>query len=470
MDRLAFLKAIEADRDQHVALLQKFIQAPSPNPPGDTGEAAQVLITYLNEHGVETEIVAPQGPERPNVVSEFEVTVADGDDGSGSKHDDEQVRVIMNGHLDVFPVDETRSDRWSHGGPWSGHCDGRYVFGRGGVDMKAGTAASAIAFAYLNRHRRHLGRRRGAAAAAAAAAVGNQPARPKASVALTLVSDEETGGKFGSRYLLETDPKWRGTVMINAEPGGLQSIRFGEKGTLRMTFTVVTRGVHGAYTHLSEGANRIAARLIERLLTLEDMETNLDRQIVEHMARPEVRRTVDSIMGPGAADIVLRPTVNVGTLHGGIKVNMIPDRCAVEVDVRLPIGLTKGPVLARIDQIIDSPDFRDRTGKPTVSYHVQEAASNPPSHCSPTHEMVEALANAAQTVTSGHPEPLQPLAIPSLGATDTKFWRYHGVPAYVFGVSPETMAAGVDERVSVEEFLVVVRTHALAVWDYLGGE
>jgi hypothetical protein len=40
--------------------------------------------------------------------------------------------------------------------------------------------------------------------------------------------------------------------------------------------------------------------------------------------------------------------------------------------------------------------------------------------------------------------------------------------SYVLGVSPESMAAK-DESVSVEEFLAVVKTHALATWEYLGG-
>ena len=43
------------------------------------------------------------------------------------------------------------------------------------------------------------------------------------------------------------------------------------------------------------------------------------------------------------------------------------------------------------------------------------------------------------------------------------------MPAYVFGVSPESMAA-MDESVSVDEFIAVVKTHALAPWEYLGGE
>lgn len=45
----------------------------------------------------------------------------------------------------------------------------------------------------------------------------------------------------------------------------------------------------------------------------------------------------------------------------------------------------------------------------------------------------------------------KPVAIPSLGATDCQFWRYEGIPAYMFGLDPESMAAR-DENVSVDEF------------------
>jgi succinyl-diaminopimelate desuccinylase len=442
MDKAQFLDQITADAESHIELLRHFIQAPSPNPPGTTAAAAQVLLDYLNARGVETEIIAPDGPEKPNFVAEF-VSGA----GAGQEEDDSTgpgQRVILNGHLDVFPVDPSQDSQWTHGGPWSGHYDGTYIFGRGGVDMKAGTAASVIAFAYLHRYRQYLRRKH-------------------SSVALTVVSDEETGGKFGSRYLLEQDQdkdRWKGTVMINAEPGGLQSIRFGEKGTLRMTFTITTLGVHGAYTHLSEGANRIAARLIGRLVAVvEQIEPTWDDEVRKQLEREEVRKVIDEIMGQGAHRSVLRPTVNIGTIHGGIKVNMIPDRCVLEADIRLPIGLRKEVVLEKIDKLL-----RDEFPS-TASYEVQEAASNPASHCSPSHEMVTALADAAEKVTGR-----RPLAIPSLGATDAKFWRYHHVPAYVHGVSPETMAAAVDERVRVDEFLSVVRTHALAVWSFLGGE
>lgn len=114
--------------------------------------------------------------------------------------------------------------------------------------------------------------------------------------------------------------------MINAEPSGLQSIRFSEKGTLRVTFTIRTVGAHGAYLRLSEGANRVAARLIAALTSVEDIvPPHVPDSIKEHLQKPEARAVMDEIMGKGAADIAPKPTLNIGMLHGGLKVNMIPD-------------------------------------------------------------------------------------------------------------------------------------------------
>jgi len=59
MDKQAFLDTVEADHAAHIALLQKFIQAPSPNPPGDTADAAGVLSDYLVQQGVPVETISP---------------------------------------------------------------------------------------------------------------------------------------------------------------------------------------------------------------------------------------------------------------------------------------------------------------------------------------------------------------------------------------------------------------------------
>ena len=218
---------------------------------------------------------------------------------------------------------------------------------------------------------------------------------------------------------------------------------------------VQTEGAHGAYLHRSKSATRIAAKLIEDLAIMEEIVPEIDPRLEEYLKKVEVRSAVDEAMGKGAADIMLKATLNVGTIHGGLKVNMIPDKCIFETDIRLPIGLKAEQVMETIYRILER--------YPEATVEIQKAASNPAASCSHEHPMVGILARKVEAVT----EKL-PMAIPSLGATDCKFWRYKGVPAYVLGVSPESMAAK-DESVSVEEFLAVVKTHALAAWEYLGG-
>lgn len=168
-------------------------------------------------------------------------------------------------------------------------------------------------------------------------------------------------------------------------------------------------------------------------------------------------------MGKGAADIAMKCTLNIGTLHGGLKVNMIPGTCAFEADIRMPLGLTEDDVLAVVRGVLDRPAYRG-----AAAVEVQRAASNPAAACAHDHPMVGILARQAVRVGGGGGARPPPLAVPSLGATDCKHYRYRGIPAYVFGVSPETMGA-TNESVSLDEFLVVVKTLALAGWEYLGG-
>jgi succinyl-diaminopimelate desuccinylase len=379
--KASLLSAIDDDRPRLVAFLQTLIRAPSPNPPGDTTAAAAVVISYLQSHGIHTDtITAPNKPHLPNVVTVLN------EDGTGAC-------LVMNPHLDVFPVSD--GNEWTHG-PWSGDVVSGRIYGRGVVDMKAGTAAQVIAFAFLSRH-------------IAPEYVGTATPNSKRRIALACVSDEETGGKFGSVHLLDNDPRretWLGDVVLNAEPVALSSIRFAEKGTLRLTFTIKAQSAHGAYTHLSEGAIRIAARLIARLVKLEDFDGfEIDPAVGELLKRQDVRDRADEIMGAGAAASITRPTVNIGTISGGNKVNTIPGLCSFEADVRLPCGLTAAVLMKEINIII--ADF------PSASVEVQEAASNPPNWNAPDHALVRAVQRNAEGVLGK--EAKKVLALPSLG-------------------------------------------------------
>ncbi|KAF1844440.1 putative acetylornithine deacetylase [Cucurbitaria berberidis CBS 394.84] len=398
------LNEIEANRDDYIQLLQHFIQAASPNPPGDTTKASQVILDFLSQHGISADIIAPQA-HMPNIVTDF-----DGKQGPGP-------RVVFNGHIDTFPASE--SEKWKRD-PYSGHNGGSSIHGLGAVDMKAGTAASVIAFTLLKKRAQHL----------------------RGSIALTAVSDEETGGKYGTKYLLEQtgSDRWKGDCVINGEPGGLQSVRFGEKGLLRLNFTVSTRGANGAYKNLSRGANILAARLITALQeTVEALPSDLPQDLKEHFDNPDVRDVVDEIIGPGSLTI--------------LPVHVIPSQAAFTADIRLPIGLTRNKVLAQINIILK--DF------PEASYVVHEAASNPANYLAHDHPFAKCITDVTERVTGSRPLPLA-----GMGGTDCKFFRYKGVPAFVLGVSPKGMGAR-GEAVLIEEFVAVVKVHTLAVWKCL---
>ena len=100
---------------------------------------------------------------------------------------------------------------------------------------------------------------------------------------------------------------------------------------------------------------------------------------------------------------------------------------------------------------------------PGASIEVPSHAAVDPTWSDPAHPMVGIIQDSVDGLLGFRPPP-----IVSLGGTDARFWRRHGVPAYVYGPSPEGMG-GPDEGVRVDEFLHVVRTHAISAWRYLAG-
>jgi succinyl-diaminopimelate desuccinylase len=412
--REQILAWIERDRDELVRFLSAFVAIPSPNPPGDTRKAASFLADRLRSEGVPIEIRSAKD-HLPNVVGIFE-------GASLGRH------LVLNGHIDVFPVGP--AEPWSRD-PWSGAVEGGKVHGRGVVDMKCGTSASVWTYIYLHRLREHLAGR----------------------LALTCVSDEETGGTWGTKWLIESYPdEFRGDCVLNGEPSVPNMIRFGEKGTLRLVFEIDTPGAHAAYTHQSANAIRIAADLIGDLYGLECMRFEQDEAV--RRAIEASGPAIDRGLGAGASGILNRITVSPGVIGGGLKINMLPGHCRIEVDIRLPVGLKHAAVMAQVETIV--------AGHPAARMTPVWTHSSEPSVCDPEHEMVGILKRTVREL--GREEPVPAV---SLGATDAKHWRHRGVPAYIYGCTPNNMAKA-DEWVDIEEYLHVVRTHVLATAAYLG--
>jgi succinyl-diaminopimelate desuccinylase len=331
---------------------------------------------------------------------------------------------VLNGHIDVFPVGDAVG--WTHD-PWGGEVIDGKIYGRGAADMKCGTTASILAYALLHRIKDRL----------------------NGKLTLTAVSDEETFGPWGARYLMEHHPEIRGDCLLNGEPSSPYTIRFGEKGPLWLEFTVHTPGAHGAYTHASGSATKIAMRLAMELETLSEIAPELPHNVAR--AIDEGREAMDTAMGEGAGQIMPKVTLNIGRIEGGLKVNMIPGQCRFEADIRLPVGLTKERVLCAIGELL--------TRYPEVT--MREIGGTEPSWCDPDGEMVEIIQRNVDRLRG-----FRPIPTISLGGTDARLWRHANIPAYVYGPFPRGMGSR-DEHVEIEEFLHVVRTHVLSAYDYL---
>lgn len=405
------LDKIEQDKDKIVEFVREFVKRRSPNPPGVTTPAADFVRDFLKREALPFREISPAA-DRPNFLGTFEFAPAE-------RH------LVLNGHIDVFPVED--EGRWTVD-PWGGDLiDGR-IYGRGAADMKCGTTASIWTYYYLSTLAEHLAGK----------------------LTLTVVSEEENFGPLGMIHLMERHAdEVMGTCCLNGEPSSPYSVRFGERAPLWLKFTVTTKGGHGAFVHTSENAALLALDIISELRRVPDLQFQEPGALAA--ALNESAEAVDQAYGKGAADVIRRVTFGIGTIRGGVKVNMIAAECEFEADFRLPNGVTSAEILARVDEIVSR--------YPQAKYKILQRSE--PNWCEPDHEMMGIVQENAQLISG-----ILPAKVVSPGATDARLWRLRGVPAVVYGPTPNGMG-GADEFVSVEELMHVVKSHALSAFDYL---
>lgn len=409
-DRDGLVQLIENQRGEMLGFLQALLRCRTPNPPGDTRSAMGLVRAFLHERGLIFEEVTAEAT-MPNVVASF-------DGARQGRH------LVMNGHIDVFPVGE--AEKWEHD-PWAATIVENRIVGRGACDMKSGTTALLFAFAALSEMRADLAGR----------------------LTLTVVSDEETFGPYGSRHVLATRGDVLGDCMLSSEPTSPMALRYGEKGPLWLRFEVETRGAHGAYAHMSPNAIQVAAEIIRDLSVLCDMETAATQALARDLARHA--DTIDAAYGKGASGIIAKMTINPALIQGGVKINMIPSHASFDIDIRVPPGLDDATVLGQVDALInDRPDVRY-----TVLHY------DAPNLSPVDHPMIGILQANAEEVSGVVPAP-----IIGLGATDARLWRQACVPAFVYGPSPRNMGTA-NEYVEIEEFMQVAKVHALSALDFL---
>ena len=399
-------------RDQVVANAQALIRAASPNPPLSTQAVAAVAARLLREQVPGVELTLHEtGDGVVNVVARVR--------GAGPGR-----RLVMNGHLDTYPLNEALP--WSVD-PLGGELrDGR-LFGRGAADMKGGIAASVTALALLAEHR-HLWR---------------------GEAVLALGGDEESMGVLGTQWLIDNVPHASGDAVIIGDVGSPAVLRFGEKGFLWIELEAVGVPAHGAHVHRGVNAlDRLRAAL-DALAALRDMPVAAPDAVTRAIAA--AKPVSEPLSGVGEAETLSRVTVNIGTIHGGTSLNLIPAAASAGIDVRLPVGVSTAEIEARFAAAVGAMEG--------ISWRVLRRVE--PSFTPPDAAIVRIVAAAARDVLGA-----APAVNMRVGGSDSRLYRAAGVPTVVYGPTPYNMG-GADEYALVDELHAVATVHALAALDFL---
>jgi acetylornithine deacetylase len=241
----------------------------------------------LHGAGIETLTVAdPRDPSRCNLHASV-----------GPK---DMPGVMLSGHTDVVPVE---------GQPWTvppfqaTERDGR-IYGRGSADMKGFVACAVMAMVRASRE---------------------ELRRP---LQISLSFDEEIGC-VGVRHLLrELENTLPAPLLCLIGEPTLMKIGTGHKGKAAYRARCCGQAGHSGLAPRFVNAIHTAADLVAALRDVQE-------ELVDHGPREE------------GYDIPYT-TVHVGTIHGGKALNIVPDQCEVDFEIRNVIEDDPALILARV--------------------------------------------------------------------------------------------------------------------------
>ena len=208
--------------------------------------------------------------------------------------------IAFTGHIDTVPLGMRE---WTQD-PFGGAVVGDRLYGRGSSDMKAGVAAFVEAC---------IARR---------AALESGPG-----VLLVITAAEETGCEGAYHLCSQPGLLGKAGALVVAEPTSNYPL-VGHKGALWLKAVAEGVTAHGSMPEKGVNAVGKAARAVVKL---DDFDFNERRH-----------------------EVLGGPTLNVGTLHGGINVNSVPDRAEIGLDVRTVPGQTHARVREALGSFLGS--------------------------------------------------------------------------------------------------------------------
>jgi acetylornithine deacetylase ArgE len=376
-----------------VGILAELVAIPSVNPMGrkdaDSAKNESRLTDHLEHRFAEIGLVTWRqtvASGRENLFARLDGSLPP-DQGGGL--------LLLDAHQDTVPVEGMTID------PWGAVVHEGRLYGRGACDIKGGMAAMISAVARL--------------------AAERPPQFPTVLLACTV--DEEYH-LAGARALVSAWRDEAGNLLrlpdaaLVAEPTGLDVI-VAHKGIVRWRCHARGRAAHSSHPELGDNAILRMARVIAK---------------IEYFAREVLATsTAHPLCGPC--------TLTVGTIQGGSSINIVPEHCSAEIEIRVPPG---GDLLRTRQDLLEHLDQQLPCDAPLLQ-HDAPYMEGPSLSDSTNSDLAGRLAAIIQEVHG----PCRRRGVPF--ATNAAFYGSLGLPAVVFGPGAIEQAHTADEWVPIDE-------------------
>ncbi len=443
-----------ARTEEAVDLLQHLIRNRCVNDgttaSGQERRSADVLVSYLEGSGADLETYEP-APGRTSLVAKVHGT------------DPSAPSLTLLGHTDVVPAN---ADDWRHD-PFGGERIDGEIWGRGAIDMLNLTATMATSF-------RHL---------------ASSGFRPAGDLTYVAVADEEALGTHGAEWLCRHQAEDVHGDYVITESGGFPM--GGADGTPRLPVIVGEKGVfwcrlvvrgtpgHGSQPLRTDNALVKAAEVVRRIdayrpaAQLHEAWTRFIEGIgfPPDLAGPlldpdRIDAFCDELPLVGLArqahactHTTMAPTI----MHAGTKLNVIPDRVELDVDIRSLPGWDTPDIVAMLEEVIGDDLLPDVT----IGIGSEQVSTTSPIDT----PLWDALERVSRIFYPG----ARTVPYLTVGATDARFHRALGSVAYGFGLHSEAigfeqygaMFHGIDERVDVESLRLSTEMWIALAHDFL---
>jgi len=284
--------------------------------------------------------------------------------------------LCFTGHIDTVPLGAVP---WTVD-PFAGEISDGKLYGRGTTDMKSGVAAFVVAVLRLARE------------------LSKGPG-----VVLVITAGEETGCEGAYHLAGLGDVLGEAGAIVVAEPSSNQPW-IGHKGALWLTARTTGVTAHGSMPEQGENAVYKAAHAISKL---EDFDFNVARH---------------AVLG--------KPTLNVGTVHGGLNINSVPDMAEIGIDIRTTPDQDHAAVRSHLTGYLGDSVVLD----PIVD--VGGVLTDP------SNEWMQEVFDVMSGILGSRPEPRTAAYFTDASALAP---AYGGAPTVILGPGEATLAHQTDE-------------------------